>query len=95
MVHVEIYTGIGEQKEGTIGARWQKGFIQEFDSYKFISKNYGVMKYHFKSIDPWLNGIFKSFCSEHDWRDDRNVWISDKYSVFSKCNEEYKEGIEQ
>ena len=54
MVHVEIYTGEGEK---TIGARWQKGVVQEFESYKFESKSYYDMKYHFKSIDTWLDGV--------------------------------------
>jgi NADH:ubiquinone oxidoreductase subunit 2 (subunit N) len=35
MVHVEIFTG-GETGEQSIGARWQKGVVQFFDSYKFI-----------------------------------------------------------
>ena len=53
MVHVEVWLGDGEK---TIGARWQKGKVQVFDSYKFVAKSYHSMKYHFKSIDTWLQG---------------------------------------
>ncbi|CAD8149473.1 unnamed protein product [Paramecium octaurelia] len=80
IVHVEIYLG-GER---TIAARWQKGTIQEFETYKFESQNYYDIKYHYKSIQPWLEGKCESFCAEHPWRDDRNIWVSDKYSVFAK-----------
>ena len=31
--------------------------VQIHDSYKFVSKSYHSMKYHFKSIDTWLHGI--------------------------------------
>ena len=55
MVHVEIYMGEGR----SLGARLQKGVIQIFDSYKFESKNYYNMKYFYKSIDNWLDGICK------------------------------------
>jgi hypothetical protein len=40
------------------------------------------MKYHFKNIDTWLEGNCKSYCEEHLWRDDRDLWVPDKYSVF-------------
>ena len=54
MVHVEIWAGDGEK---TLGARWQRGAVQVHDSYKFVSKTYGNMTYHFRSIDTWLMGI--------------------------------------
>ena len=53
ITHVEILLGQGEK---TIGARWNNGKIQIFDSYKFESKSYHSQKYYFKSIDPWLLG---------------------------------------
>lgn len=28
--------------------------------------------------------FIRSFCSKHPWRDDRNIWISEKFSVFTK-----------
>ena len=54
MVHVEIYMGEGK----SIGSRWQKGVIQIFDSYKFESTLYHSIKYHFRSLDAWLEGKF-------------------------------------
>lgn len=59
MVHVEIYLGEGK----SIGARWQKGTIQVFDSYKFSSTLYHDIEWHFRSIDSWLEGKFVSHCS--------------------------------
>ena len=50
MVHVEIYLGEGK----SIGARWQRGTIQVFDSYKFESKLYHDIEFHYRSIDSWL-----------------------------------------
>lgn len=41
------------------------------------------MTFHFKSLDTWLEGICKSHCEEHPWRDDRDLWVPDKYSVFA------------
>lgn len=42
--------------------------VQYFDSYKFKSKTYYDIGYHFKSIDTWLEGTCKSHCPEHDWK---------------------------
>jgi hypothetical protein len=46
--------------EKTLGARWNNGKVQEFESYKFVSKSYHSMKYYIKSIDPWLMGYCRS-----------------------------------
>uniref|UniRef100_A0ACB8EEF2 Uncharacterized protein n=1 Tax=Sphaerodactylus townsendi TaxID=933632 RepID=A0ACB8EEF2_9SAUR len=54
IVHVEIWMGEGER---SLGARWTTGKVQVFDSYRFVSKAYGSMEYHFKSIGTWLQGI--------------------------------------
>jgi hypothetical protein len=54
LTHVEIMLGEGER---TIGARWNNGKVQEFDSYRFESKSYHSMKFYFKSIDTWLLGF--------------------------------------
>ena len=56
MVHVEIWLGDGEK---TLGARRQFGVVEVHDSYNFVSKTYGNMKFHFKSIDTWLQGVCK------------------------------------
>ena len=58
MTHVEIFLG-GETGESTIGARYKTGTIEIFDSYKFESKTWELSKYHFKSIDTWIEGICK------------------------------------
>ncbi|XP_028393801.1 uncharacterized protein LOC114518086 [Dendronephthya gigantea] len=78
MVHVEIWAGDGEK---TIGARWQKGKVQIHDSYQYVSKSYYNMVYHFKSIDTWLRGTCKSFCSQHRWRTSARSGL--KKSIFS------------
>ncbi|XP_038062248.1 probable beta-tubulin polyglutamylase [Patiria miniata] len=64
IVHVEIWAGEGCK---SIGARWQRGHVQLFDSYKFEAKSYHSMVYHFKSIDTWLQGLCISHCPEHPW----------------------------
>ena len=66
MVHVEIFTG-GPTGEQSIGARWQRGVVKYFDSYKFESTSYHSIKFHYKSIDTWLEGVCKSHCKEHAW----------------------------
>ena len=82
MVHVEVFTG-GETGEQSIGARWQKGVIQYFDSYKFESTAYHSIKFHYKSLDTWLEGICKSHCSEHNWNSSNLQWAPGKSSIFS------------
>ena len=54
LTHVEIWLGDGPK---TIGARWQKGKVQVFDSYQFNATSYHSPVYIFKSIDTWLMGI--------------------------------------
>lgn len=56
MVHVEIWLGDGEK---TLGARRQAGVVEIHDSYRYVSKTYGDMQYHFRSIDTWLQGVCK------------------------------------
>jgi len=53
MVHVEIYMGEGK----SLGARWGKGVVSIFDSYKFVSTNYYDIKFHYRSINTWLDGV--------------------------------------
>jgi len=40
-VHVEVYVGPGNR---TIAARWQKGVVQEFDDFHFVSEKYKILK---------------------------------------------------
>jgi len=56
LVHVEIFLG-GKSGEETIAAREKNGVVSINESYKFESRNYYDIKYHFKSIDNWLKGI--------------------------------------
>ena len=98
MVHVEIYLGdyknekentTGIKSERTIAAREKRGVVQFFDTYQFTSDNYYDIKYSFKSIDPWLKGVHKSFCSEHEWKDDISNLNKNntRFSVFSNYEE--------
>ena len=82
MVHVEVFTG-GESGEQSIGARWQKGVVQYFNSYKFESTSYHSIKFHYKSLDTWLEGVCKSFCKEHSWNSSNLQWKPGKTSIFS------------
>ena len=89
MVHVEIFTG-GETGEQSIGARWQRGVVQYFDSYKFTSTAYHSIVWHYKSIEPWLEGICKSHCAQHSWSSSNIQWAPGKKSIFS-IDDEYDE----
>mmetsp|Transcript_32556 Transcript_32556/g.56332 ORF Transcript_32556/g.56332 Transcript_32556/m.56332 type:complete len:246 (-) Transcript_32556:1276-2013(-) len=80
MVHVEIFIG-GPTGEQSLGARWYRGTIQVFDSYKFTSTSYYDIQFHYKSIDSWLQGNLHSHCLVHSWNDSF-VW-SQKNSVFA------------
>jgi len=79
-VHVEIYIGPEDQ---SLGSRWQKGTIKIFDTYKFVSKSYHSIVYHYRSLDTWLNGICKSFCDVHSWDRGLKEDVDDsKFSIF-------------
>ena len=83
-VHVEIFLG-GETGEATIGARFQKGTVSIFPSFKFTSKTWTLVQYHFRSLDTWLNGECRSHCEEHLWHSDAlNIKAVMKNSIF-KC----------
>lgn len=55
--------------------------VQIHDSYKFDAKSYHSMQYHFRSIDTWLTGVCKSYCSQHSWRKSR--YVPGQKSVFA------------
>ncbi|MBN3294667.1 TTL10 polyglycylase, partial [Polypterus senegalus] len=88
MVHVEIWMGDGWR---TLGARWQRGRVQVFDSYQFISRSYGDMKYHFKSIETWLQGVCMSHCSEHKWGGPSNL-LSPKSIFYQEESQQISTG---
>ncbi|XP_069466185.1 inactive polyglycylase TTLL10 [Ambystoma mexicanum] len=83
MVHVEIWLGQGQR---TLGARWQMGAVQIFDSYRFVSTSYGDMKYHFKSLETWLQGTCVSHCPEHRWGS--ITATPGKKSIFYPCDDQ-------
>lgn len=97
MTHVEIFLGEGEK---TIASREVEGCIKIYDTFQFVSQKYYNIKYHFKSIDTWLKGIYKSFCPEHKWRIKIHKQINinrdfvNKYSAFYE-NEENDEQNEK
>lgn len=51
MVHVEVFVG-GDTGEATVGARFQKGVVQEFPSYKFPSTLWNLKKVHDPDLLP-------------------------------------------
>jgi hypothetical protein len=67
IVHVEVFIG-GDSGEATIGSRWSKSNpaegkvrgVQIHPSYKYVSKNYDIKRFVFKSLDTWLNGTCRS-----------------------------------
>ena len=83
-VHVEIFLG-GETGEATIGARFQKGTVSIFPSYKFTSKTWTLVQYHFRSLDTWLNGECRSHCKEHLWHSDALVIKAVMRNSIFKC----------
>jgi hypothetical protein len=98
-VHVEIYLGGEHGLESTIGSRYHKGTVSIFPSYKFTSTTWSLVKYHYRSIDTWLNGICKSCCPEHPWQSDSLAYLeaAGKRSIFCyevEGGENFKEGGE-
>ena len=91
IVHVEIFMGeLGTEKESTIGARYQRGVIQVFPSFKFVSTTWALVAYHFRSLDPWLEGVCKSCCREHEWiiPDSSYIYAAGKRSIFAIHDED-------
>lgn len=68
-VHVEIFLG-GETGEATIGSRFHRGNVGIFPSFKFKSTTWDLVRCHFRSLDPWLEGTCKSCCPDHPWLSD-------------------------
>ena len=87
LVHVEIFLG-GETGEQSIASRWQNGVIQIFDSFKFVSKGYHSIEWHYRSIDTWLEGVCRSWCSEHPWAHSKITWAPGKKSIFNTDEED-------
>ena len=66
MTHVEIFLG-GATGEMSIASRSAAGTIRIYDTYKFISKKYYNIKWHYRSLDSWLSGFPKLECDFHTW----------------------------
>ena len=81
IVHVEVFLGGGPEGKSVCGARWNKGVVQEFDSYSFAPKSWTLTKWHFCSIDTWLQGTCRSWHPEREWK--RRDWLPGKNSIFS------------
>ena len=93
LVHVEIFIG-GETGEESIGARWFNGVVAPFKTFKFKSTMYTDVEHHFRSLEPWLQGICKNCCTEHVWNDEDVNWCPSKHSIFSDYKEEADPVIE-
>lgn len=87
MVHVEIFLG-GETGEECIGSRYHRGKVSIFPSFQFTSTTWKLVKYHFRSIDTWLDGVCKSCCLEHSWQSDSLSYLeaAGKRSIFSDAS---------
>jgi hypothetical protein len=106
-VHVEIFIG-GETGEATIGSRYHKGNVSIFPSFKFKSTTWDLVRYHFRSLDTWLEGECRSHCPEHPWQSDllglaaaagkRSIFNSDSdddvESAGGDDEEEEQEGVD-
>jgi hypothetical protein len=76
--------------EGTIGSRYHSGRVSVFPSYKFTSTTWSLVKYHFRSLDTWLDGVCKSHCDEHPWHSDALNYLeaAGKRSIFCDACED-------
>ena len=77
LVHVEIFLGHEIEGEGmelsTIGARHQRGVCKVHESYQYTSKSYEILKYHFRSIEPWLRGELEPAHPDHWQSRDKDI----------------------
>eukprot|EP01138_Halocafeteria_seosinensis_P011122 gb/GECG01011359.1/.p1 GENE.gb/GECG01011359.1/~~gb/GECG01011359.1/.p1 ORF type:complete len:301 (+),score=47.12 gb/GECG01011359.1/:1-903(+) len=86
MVHVEIFTG-GDTGEKTLGSRWNDGTVSFFDSYKFSAKVWTNVKYHFRSIDPWLKGMCEPAHPEYWKGNSFGSRCDDRNSIFALADD--------
>jgi len=49
----------------SVASRRSKGVVTIYDDFRFKSKNYYNIRYHFRSLDTWLDGICESSCDIH------------------------------
>ena len=93
IVHIEVFLGGGPEGKSCCGARWGKGVIQEFDSWEFVAKSWTVKKWHFCSLDTWLEGVCKSFHPEREWK--RREWVPGTRSIFNAGEDGQEDGEEE
>lgn len=67
LTHVEMFFPCGPERTQTIGSRHKTGCVQVHQDFRFESKTYHSMQYHFRKIDTWLQGECRSFCPQHRW----------------------------
>ena len=58
--------------------------VEIHDSYRYTGKKYGPNKYHFRSIDTWLNGVCKSHNKKKAWPNPGRQIASNAKSVFAR-----------
>jgi hypothetical protein len=68
LTHVEMYFPCGPELSETIGSRHRDGCVELHKHFRFESKTYHSMQYHFRKIDTWLEGICRSWCPDHRWQ---------------------------
>ena len=86
-----MFLGGGTEGKSVCGARWNKGVVQEFESYEFAPKSWTLTKWHFCSIDTWLQGICRSFHPEREWK--KREWLPGKQSIFAGKEEEEEDEV--
>jgi hypothetical protein len=93
LIRNSIHIWIGE---ATIGSRFHKGKVSMFPSYKFKSTTWELVRYHFRSLDTWLEGVCKSCCPDHPWILDTSlsyVQATGKKSIFAEEGAEEDEDV--
>ena len=69
MVHVEVFLGDGTPGgEQSIGSRACDGHVAFHESFKFESQRYTNIRYHYRSLETWLDGVCRSWCEKHSWQ---------------------------
>ena len=44
------------------------GRVACHESFKFESQKYFNIKYHYRSLETWLDGVCRSWCEKHSWQ---------------------------
>ncbi len=91
IVHVEVFLG----GCASVGSRYGRVGVEQFDNFEFESKNYHSVKHHFRSLDAWLSlaeaGGKPVSQSGTAWADDRPAFVPGAHSLFSRETDEDQE----